>query len=65
MHSLGSGLDWQGRAIAGVVDELRADPVRATRAGAGDHAVPALLFVPAGDGPLPLVLLGHGAPLEG
>ena len=30
----------------------------------GDHVAPALLFLPAGDGPLPLVLLGHGAHLS-
>ena len=30
----------------------------------GGHAAPALLFVPSGDGPLPLVLLGHGAHLS-
>jgi dienelactone hydrolase len=30
----------------------------------GDHTAPALLFVPPGDGPLPLVLLGHGAHLS-
>jgi len=29
-----------------------------------DHTAPALLFVPPGDGPLPLVLLGHGAHLS-
>jgi len=30
----------------------------------GGHAAPALLFVPSGEGPLPLVLLGHGAHLS-
>jgi dienelactone hydrolase len=30
----------------------------------GGHAAPALLFVPTGGGPLPLVLLGHGAHLS-
>ena len=30
----------------------------------GEHSAPALLFVPPGDGPLPLVLLGHGAHLS-
>jgi dienelactone hydrolase len=29
-----------------------------------DRTAPALLFVPSGDGPLPLVLLGHGAHLS-
>jgi len=29
-----------------------------------DHTAPASLFVPSGDGPLPLVLLGHGAHLS-
>jgi dienelactone hydrolase len=31
---------------------------------AEDHAVPALLFVPRSEAPLPLVLLGHGAHLS-
>ena len=34
------------------------------RVEAGDHAAPALLFLPASEEPLPLVLLGHGAHLS-
>jgi dienelactone hydrolase len=37
------------------VDVIRLEPV------VGNDPVPALLFVPAADAPLPLVLLGHGA----
>jgi dienelactone hydrolase len=40
------------------IPSVRLEPV------AGDHTVPARLFVPTGDGPLPLVLLGHGAHLS-
>jgi len=40
------------------IPSVRLEPV------VGDHTVPALLFVPTGDGPLPLVLLGHGAHLS-
>jgi dienelactone hydrolase len=40
------------------IPSVRLEPV------VGDHSVPALLFVPTGDGPLPLVLLGHGAHLS-
>ena len=40
------------------IETVRLEP------GVGDHVAPALLFLPAGDGPLPLVLLGHGAHLS-
>ena len=40
------------------IPSVRLEPV------VGDHTAPALLFVPGGDGPLPLVLLGHGAHLS-
>ena len=40
------------------IPSVRIEPV------VGDHTAPALLFVPAVDGPLPLVLLGHGAHLS-
>jgi dienelactone hydrolase len=40
------------------IPSARLEPVN------GDHAVPALLFVPSGEDPLPLVLLGHGAHLS-
>ena len=40
------------------IPSVRLEPV------VGDHTAPALLFVPRGDGPLPLVLLGHGAHLS-
>jgi len=40
------------------IPSVRLEPV------VGDHTAPALLFVPSGDGPLPLVLLGHGAHLS-
>jgi dienelactone hydrolase len=41
-------------------------PIETVRLDAevGDHVAPALLFLPAGDGPFPLVLLGHGAHLS-
>ncbi len=39
------------------------EPVRIEPA-VDDHTAPALLFVPAADRPLPLVLLGHGAHLS-
>jgi dienelactone hydrolase len=40
------------------IETVRLEP------GVGDHVAPALLFLPAGDGPFPLVLLGHGAHLS-
>jgi len=40
------------------IPSVRLEPI------VGDHTAPALLFVPPGDGPLPLVLLGHGAHLS-
>jgi dienelactone hydrolase len=40
------------------IPSVRLEPV------VGDHTAPALLFVPSGEGPLPLVLLGHGAHLS-
>jgi dienelactone hydrolase len=40
------------------IPSVRLEPV------VGDHTAPVLLFVPLGDGPLPLVLLGHGAHLS-
>jgi dienelactone hydrolase len=40
------------------IPSVRLEPV------VGDHTAPALLFVPPGEGPLPLVLLGHGAHLS-
>jgi dienelactone hydrolase len=40
------------------IETVRLEP------GVGDHVAPALLFLPAADGPLPLVLLGHGAHLS-
>jgi len=39
------------------------EPIR-LEATVGDHVAPALLFVPAAEAPLPLVLLGHGAHLS-
>ena len=39
------------------------EPVR-LEASVGDRTAPALLFVPRSEGPLPLVLLGHGAHLS-
>jgi len=40
------------------IPSVRLEPI------VGDHTAPALLFVPPGEGPLPLVLLGHGAHLS-
>ena len=53
------------RPACGVIDERRADrahPPRRRRSRAVRR--PALLFVPASEQPLPLVLLGHGAHLS-
>jgi dienelactone hydrolase len=40
------------------IPSIRIEPV------VGDHTAPALLFVPVGEEPFPLVLLGHGAHLS-
>ena len=61
----GAWLSDRARTGAVVVDDAacRSRPSASNRR-VGDHVAPALLFVPPGDGPFPLVLLGHGAHLS-